>query len=118
MPLSNHTSMVSMLSTRPNTSNWAHVFSRQYGQHAIIHVHHCRINDTEEGDDNGRLHQLRGYHSSVNNLTERAEESDSNGIIMDYLWDDGDQKVFNDYAATESVNTVADAAAEALQVCT
>jgi hypothetical protein len=93
------------------------VFSRQYGNHTMIHVHHRRINDTEQGDDNGRLHQLRGYHSTINSITEREEASGS-GVIMDYLWDDGDQNVFNDYAATESVTELGVEAAYVLQVRT
>jgi hypothetical protein len=114
MPISNHSSIAAMLSARPNASSWAQVFNRQYGEHSMIHVFHRRINETEEGHDAGRLHQLRGHHFAINGLTKREEES-QDGVIMDFLFDDGNQEIFSLFGSA-SPDTIASHAADTLVV--
>ncbi|KZW03435.1 hypothetical protein EXIGLDRAFT_828364 [Exidia glandulosa HHB12029] len=96
LPLGNHTTIGAMLMARSNASEWAQAYTREYsGTHRVV-VTHRRINAaTEEGDDNGTLHQLRAVHSTIRTgASKRVEESDE-GVVLDYLWNDASQTQWN-----------------------
>jgi hypothetical protein len=93
MPLGKHLSSLTMLFNRHN-GTFAHVYTRTYNNTSQVDVYHRRVNDLGEGDDDGRYHNLRAFHGSVKGNFKRSESSD-NGVVMDYLYDEGDQGVFN-----------------------
>jgi hypothetical protein len=93
MSLSGFTSNRQLASARPNASDFALLYSRQYGNHSIVRVHHRRINDTEEGDADGKVHQMRAFHEKIGNV-KRVEDRED-GVVMDYLWKDGKEVVWD-----------------------
>ncbi|KAJ7469866.1 hypothetical protein B0H11DRAFT_1920482 [Mycena galericulata] len=76
------------LAARPNASSWAHAYTRQYGNTTPIRVFHRRINDAEEGDDTGRVNQLRAGATWTPTMLRKRVEEDDSGVVLDYLWTD------------------------------
>ncbi|TFY73144.1 hypothetical protein EWM64_g10868, partial [Hericium alpestre] len=97
MPLGDYPTVGHMLSARPNASEWAHVSTRTYGTTHQVKVFHRRTNSTtDEGDVNGDLNHVRAYHSKLPQAgaSKRTEDSDD-GVVLDYLWDSGNQGEWN-----------------------
>ncbi|KAJ6630234.1 hypothetical protein B0H10DRAFT_1939023 [Mycena sp. CBHHK59/15] len=78
-----------------------------YGTSAPIHAYHRHINDTEEGDDSGWLHQLWvGSTWLASGWAAWEEESDS-GVILDFLWHDSSVGAWGNQGYMQDNNAIA-----------
>ncbi|KAJ7483999.1 hypothetical protein B0H11DRAFT_1914482 [Mycena galericulata] len=55
------------------------------GHTTPIRVFHRRINDAEEGDDTGRVNQLRAGATWTPTMLRKRVEEDDSGVVLDYL---------------------------------
>jgi hypothetical protein len=109
LPLFNNVTIRATLAARANASAWAHVHTRQYGADgAPIHTFHRRINEVEQSDNGGRVHQLRVSASWVPEgmKTQRAAEERDNGVVLDYLWADGTHDLWGQPSFSPSLSAL------------
>jgi hypothetical protein len=101
---SNGSTLHSVVRTRANADQWAHVATRfSASGDALHHVYHRLASAEDLGSPNtGSTHHLRVQQATVaspkNNSTimARDDSSNSHGVVGEYLWEDNDKSTWQD----------------------